>query len=299
MQSVTRRASLLLFLLLAIAAFGSDGVANGTIVFMTDFGELDDAVAICKGVMISTAPNVRIIDLLHNVTPYSIADGARFLAGTAPYYPAGTVFVIVIDPGVGSTRKAIVAKSKKDQYFVLPDNGLLTFLQDRDGIAEVREIQNPRWMIGAGISSTFHGRDIFSPVGAHIARGHDIAEVGPLLNVADLVKLNVPQPTIDENGIKAVVFATDGPFGNVITNITREQLAALGYKFGDSVPFRLGDRQLQFPFVKTFSDVPLGKPLIYIDSRGRVGLALNQADFAKEYDVKLPTAIAIPKKNRE
>src|SRR5271165_4248480 len=136
-----------------------------TVVFMTDFGTVDDSVNICKGVMYSIAPELRIVDLTHQVTPYSILDGARFLYGASPYFPAGTVFVVVIDPTVGSTRKAIVAKSKRGQYFVLPDNGLLTLVEQRDGIDGVHEVTNPDWMIGTKMSSTFHGRDIFSPAG--------------------------------------------------------------------------------------------------------------------------------------
>src|SRR5215472_6788782 len=137
-----------------------------TIVFMTDFGLLDDSVAICKAVMLRLDPTLRIMDITHQVRPYSIPEGARFLAGTTPYYGPGTVFVAVIDPGVGSARKAIVAKSKNGQYFVLPDNGLLTMVEGQDGILEAREITNPDWMAGSKLSSTFHGRDIFSFVGA-------------------------------------------------------------------------------------------------------------------------------------
>src|ERR1700737_1528587 len=140
-----------------------------TVVFMTQFGSPDDSVSICKGVMFSIAPELRIVDLTHQVTPFSVLDGARFLYGATPYYPRGTVFVIVVDPTVGSTRKAVVVKSKRGQYFVLPDNGLLTMVQDRDGIEGAHEITNRNWMIGAALSSTFHGRDIFSPVGAHLA----------------------------------------------------------------------------------------------------------------------------------
>ena len=114
--------------------------APPTIVFMTDFGVVDDSVALCKGVMYSIAPELRIVDLTHEVTPFSILDGARFLYGASPYFPAGTVFVVVIDPGVGSKRKAIIAKSRVGQFFVLPDNGLLTLVQDRDGIEAAREI---------------------------------------------------------------------------------------------------------------------------------------------------------------
>src|SRR6202789_2997675 len=137
-----------------------------TVVFMTDFGVIDDSVALCKGVMYGITPNLRIVDLTHQVNAFSIRDGARFLFGATPYFPAGTVFVVVVDPTVGSTRKAIVAKSKRGQYFVLPDNGLLTLVEQRDGIEGVHEITNPDWMIGTKMSSTFHGRDIFSPAGA-------------------------------------------------------------------------------------------------------------------------------------
>src|SRR5215470_6258974 len=181
-----------------------------TIVFMTDFGVVDDSVAICRGVMYSVFPEVRIVDLTHQVTPFSILDGARFLYGTTPYYPAGTVFVVVVDPGVGSSRKAIVVESKREQYFVLPDNGLITLVGDRDGIAGVREITNREWMIGAALSSTFHGRDIFSPVGAHLARGDDWTQVGPELK--HLVRLEMKAASLDEKGLHGEVIATDGPF---------------------------------------------------------------------------------------
>ncbi|HZU10423.1 MAG TPA: SAM-dependent chlorinase/fluorinase, partial [Pseudacidobacterium sp.] len=155
-----------------------------TIGFMTDFDVRDDAVGICKAVMEGIAPGVRIIDITHQVTPFDIAEGARFLAGSAPYFPKDAVFVVVVDPGVGSTRKAIIAKSKAGQYFVLPDNGLLTLVQDRDGIEAAREITNSQWMIGAKLSSTFHGRDIFSPAAAHLARGDDWTQAGPELDVS-------------------------------------------------------------------------------------------------------------------
>src|SRR5208282_1917027 len=120
-----------------------------TVVFMTDFGVADDSVAICKGVMYGIAPNLRIVDLTHQVNAFSIRDGARFLFGATPYFPPGTVFVAVVDPGVGSSRKAVVVKSKRGQFFVLPDNGLMTMIEDRDGIEGIREVTNPDWMVGA------------------------------------------------------------------------------------------------------------------------------------------------------
>src|ERR1700756_3036688 len=269
-----------------------------TIVFMTDFGVVDDAVAICRGVMYGVMPDVRIVDLTHQVTPFSILDGARFLYGATPYFPARTVFVVVVDPGVGSTRKAIVARSKRGQYFVLPDNGLLTLVEQRDGIEAVREIANPEWMIGGKLSSTFHGRDIFSPVGAHVARGDDWTKVGPEMPVKDLVRFDLKIATIDQHGLNASVIATDGPFGNLVTNVDGGDFVKLGYQRGQEVPVKLGDKELKMKFVKTFSDVPVGDPLLYIDSRGHLGLALNQKSFAETFGIKPPVSLVIPRAGR-
>jgi S-adenosylmethionine hydrolase len=267
-----------------------------TIVFMTDFGTVDDSVPICKGVMYSIMPEVRIVDLSHQVTPFSILDGARFLFGATPYYPAGTIFNVVIDPGVGSTRKAVVIRSKRGQFFVLPDNGLITLVADRDGLEAAREITNPEWMIGKALSSTFHGRDVFSPASAHLARGDDWAQVGPAVEIKSLVRLDVQAPKLDAQGLQGEVIATDGPFGNLVTNVDAEEFLKLGYQRGDTVPITIGDKKMELPFVKTFSDVALGKPLIYVDSRGRFGLAVNQGSFAAIYGVKPPVKFTIPRK---
>jgi len=252
----------------ACAAAAQQPVHTKVIGFMTDFDVKDDAVGICKAVMEGVAPGVHVIDITHESEPFNIAMGARFLAGSAPYFPPDAVFVVVIDPGVGSTRKAIIAKSKAGQYFVLPDNGLLTLVQDRDGIAEAHEITNPEWMIGSGISSTFHGRDIFSPAGAHVARGDDFREAGPAIDVSKLVRLDIKNAFIDVNGLHGQVIATDGPFGNLVLNVPAESFAKLGYKIGDQVSFTLNHMSYTLPFVKTFSDVPVGQDLFYIDSRG-------------------------------
>jgi len=267
-----------------------------TVVFMTDFGTVDDSVALCKGVMYGIEPTLRIVDLTHQVTPFSILDGARFLYGATPYYPAGTVFVVVIDPGVGSTRKAIVAKSKRGQYFVLPDNGLMTLVEQRDGIESAREITNRSWMIGAALSSTFHGRDIFSPVGAHLAHGENWTQVGPELK--QLAHLDLKAAKLDDKGLTGEAIATDGPFGNLVTNINAEDFLKLGYESGQEVRLTLNGTELRIPFVKTFSDVPLNKPLLYIDSRGHVGLAINQASFVTTYKTRLPSPLFIPRKGK-
>lgn len=289
---------LIVWLLAANALHAQNAAAQKyppTIVFMTDFGVVDDSVALCRGVMYSIMPDVRIVDLTHQVTPFSILDGARFLYGATPYFPAGTVFVVVIDPGVGSARRAIVARSKRGQYFVLPDNGLLTLVEQRDSIDAVRVITNPDWMIGGKTSSTFHGRDIFSPVGAHMARGDDWNGVGPEMPVKDLVRLNLRVPTLDERGLSASVIAIDGPFGNLITNVDAQDFMKLGYEHGQEVAITLDGRELKIKFEKTFSDVPLHEPLLYVDSRGHIALALNQKSFAETYRVKPPVDIQILK----
>src|SRR5438128_988485 len=201
------------------------------IVFMSDFGTANDAVAICKAVMAGIAPQARIMDITHQVTPYSIEEGARFLEAVSPYYPPGTVFVAVVDPGVGTSRKAVIVKSKKGQYFVLPDNGLITPVIDRDGLDSAREITNQNWMIQAPISSTFHGRDIFSPVGAHLAAGWDFSLVGPV--VPQLVRLTPKTSTTTDKGIAGDIIALDDPFGSLVTDIPGGEFKKLGYNLGE------------------------------------------------------------------
>ena len=264
--------------------------------FLSDFDVKDDAIGICKAVMEGVAPGVKVIDITHQVTPFDIAQGARFLAGSAPYFAKDAVFVGVVDPTVGSTRKAIIAQSKVGQFFVVPDNGLLTLVQDRDGIEAAREITNPDWMIGSKLSSTFHGRDIFSPAGAHLARGDDWTQAGPALDVAQLVRITIPTATIDEKGLHGDVIGTDGPFGNLILDIPQPTFAQLGYQPGDPVPVTLNGKAYSIPFHKTFSDVPVGKPLFYIDSRGRLSLAINQGNFAQSYRITPPAPLFIPRK---
>ena len=267
-----------------------------TIGFMSDFDLKDDSVGICKAVMESVAPGVKVIDVTHQVTPYAIAEGARLLAGAAPYFARDAVFVAVVDPGVGGRRKAVIARSKAGQFFVVPDNGLLTLVQDRDGIAAAREIRNPAWMIGAKLSSTFHGRDIFSPAAAHLARGDDWTQAGPELDAAQLVRLDIASAAVDAAGLRGRVIGTDGPYGNLVLDVPAEAFARLGYQLGDLVPLQLAGKPYRIPFAKTFSDLPVGKELCYIDSRGRLALGINQGDFARTHQVGEGAVLSIPVK---
>src|SRR5437588_8071851 len=268
--------------------------ARPIIVFMTDFGTANDAVAICKAVILGIAPEARIMDITHQVTPYSIEESARFLQGVTPYYPAGTIFLVVVDPGVGTSRKAIAVKTKKGQYFILPDNGLITPVLDRDGHESAREITNTDWMIQAPISSTFHGRDIFSPVAAHLAAGGDFFLVGP--EISQLVRLNPKTATVSDKGIQGDVIGLDDPFGSLITDIPGDEFKKLAYRFGDKVPLLLDKKPVTLTYVKTFMEVPVGEPLLYVDSRGRVGIAVNQGNYSKQIGVTPPATIFIARK---
>jgi S-adenosyl-L-methionine hydrolase (adenosine-forming) len=266
-----------------------------TIVFMTDFGTANDAVAICKAVIAGIAPDARITDITHQVTPFQIEEASRFLYGVTPYYPAGTVFLVVVDPGVGTSRKAIIVKTKKGQFFVLPDNGLVSAVVDRDGLAGAREITNQSWMIQAAVSSTFHGRDIFSPAAAHLAESWDYTIAGP--EVPQLVRLTPKTPSIEDKGVTGDVIGLDDPFGSLITDITREDFEKLGYALDDKIAVQINKKPVTLPYVKTFMNVAVGDSLLYIDSRGRVAIAVNQGNYSKKFAVEPPATIFIPKKN--
>ena len=305
----TRKQYLVAFVLLVAVVFA--GYARGahqdqdpskntnsrpTIVFMTDFGTANDAVAICKAVILGIVPDVRLMDITHQVTPFSIEEASRFLAGVSPYYPSGTVFLVVVDPGVGTSRKAIIVKTKKSQYFDLPDNGIITPVADRDGVEGVREITNTAWMIGDKVSSTFHGRDIFSPSAAHLAAGEDWTQAGP--EVKDLVRLKPVVATMDPKGITGEVIGLDDPYGSLITNVQGDDFKQLGYAIGENVTVQIANKPYKLPYVKTFMDVPIGQALLYIDSRGRVGFALNERDFSKTYKISPPVPVFIPRKRK-
>lgn len=264
-----------------------------TVVFLSDFGTRDDAVAVCKGAMLQVEPRLRVIDLTHEVPPFSVADAARLLADTADHYPADTVFLAVVDPGVGTARKPMVARSKRGQLFVLPDNGLVTLVAERQGLAGARAITNAAWMRTGG-SSTFHGRDVFAPAAAHLARGAAWTEAGPAIDAP--VRLEVREAAVEGDELRGRVVATDGPFGNLITDVPGPLFARLGFAVGDRVPIEVGDTRLTLPFVRTFGDVPAGEALLYLDSRGRLGVAINRGSFAATHRVVIPSALRIRKK---
>jgi S-adenosylmethionine hydrolase len=264
--------------------------------FLSDFDEIDDAVAICRAVILSLAPDARLLDISHRVPPYDVAAGARLLAGSAPWLAPDAVIMVVVDPGVGSRRRAIVARTRRGQSLVLPDNGLITLLDATDPVVAAREITAEPWMIGARRSSTFHGRDIFAPVAGRLARGDDWTGVGPGIDPKSLVRLDLSPPRVGPEGVRTHAIGTDGPYGNLILDLPAEAFAGLGWRLGDMVPLTVAGRPEPAPYVRTFSDVPEGAVLLYPDSRGRMSLALNLGNYAATRGVGPGVEVFIPRR---
>jgi len=267
------------------------GAAQPVIVLQSDFGLLDGAVASMKGVAVGVAPDIHIYDLTHHIEPFNIWQGALRLVQTAEYWPAGTVFVSVIDPGVGTDRKSIVLRSRSGHYFVTPDNGTLTFVAPRLGIDAVREIDEAvNRRRNSEKSFTFHGRDVYAYTAARLAAGIiTFEQVGRELP-AEVVTIPHQAPRFEDGVVYGNIQTDDGNYGNIWTNIDRETFGRLGAARGDTVRIKILrlDQEvlsLDVPFVATFGDVEIGKSLLYLNSLDSVSLAINQKNFAREHGV--------------
>lgn len=282
---MSSRSGLTLALLLLLAGCASEqiGARSVPVVLMTDFGLKDDAVGLLRGAVLSAAPAALVVDLTHEVPRYEVDDGARLLAEAPGIYPPGTVFVVVVDPGVGTARRPIVARLANGTLLVGPDNGVLSVAIERHGPAEVRAIDD-RGLMRGDVSSTFHGRDVFAPVGGHLAAGVPFESVGPV--VLDWVRLSMPTAVKGTDSASGLVVSIDEPFGNVWTNIPGDMLSDLAIRPGDQVEVLLHGERMKLTFVETFGDVPVGQPLLYVNSRGHAALALNMGDFARTHQVK-------------
>jgi S-adenosyl-L-methionine hydrolase (adenosine-forming) len=281
----------------AMVALGAAACASperrrepATVLFLTDFGLKDGAVAACKGVMMSIAPAIRVVDLTHDIPPYDIEAAGEVLEQSLPFYPSGTVAIAVIDPGVGSERKAIAVLTKRGHLLVGPDNGLFTLVMQAEGVERAVELREARYFRAPRASSTFHGRDIFAPVAAHLAAGTPLDSLGPPLVP---VTLDLAPARIVGGRIDGIVRYVEDPYGNVVTNIPAALLDSLGAKVGDSLDVRLGSRSLRLPWRNTFSDVPRGQALALVHSRGLVSFSINQGDFASRFGVSRKAAVSL------
>jgi len=247
------------------------------ITFLTDFGLQDDFVGTCHGVMARIAPDARVIDLTHGIPPQAVLRGALVLANTTPYLPVG-VHLAVVDPGVGSERRAVAVRTRDERVFVGPDNGLLMLAADAVGVEAAHELADPRFRL-ANVSHTFHARDVFAPAAAHLAAGVALSELGPAVEPRELVRLDLPRPELGRSQISAEVLVVDR-FGNVSTNARREHVAALGVAAGDKVEIRLALDRYYALVAETFADADPGELILYEDSYGLMTLAISRGDAA-------------------
>jgi S-adenosylmethionine hydrolase len=260
------------------------------ITFLTDFGLEDDFVGTCHGVMKRIAPDVEIIDVTHGISPQSVLQGALVLANTVPYLPE-CVHLAVVDPGVGSERRAVALRAD-ERTFVGPDNGLLIPAAERSGpIDAAHEITNREYALEP-VSATFHGRDVFSPAAAHLAKGLDIGELGPRLEPRSLVRLELPLPEISQRRIRATCLYVDR-FGNMQLNLTREHLERCGVNPGQKVEIEhTGDRYYAVA-ARTFADARGGEIILYEDAYDNVALAISGGNAAETFNVMAGAEIRI------
>lgn len=262
------------------------------LVIQTDFGISDGAVSAMYGVAISVDPSLRVFDLTHDIPQYNIWEASYRLYQTMIYWPENTVFISVVDPGVGSDRLSVVVKTKENHYIVTPDNGTLTHIKQSIGIVEARIIdETVNRLPRSGESYTFHGRDVYAYTGARLASGViTFEEVGPKIDVDNIIELYKPQPKYTENVISGTIDILDVRFGNLWTNIDRSFFTQAEIKYGDNLEVTINNNDIQvyknkMTFGRSFADSHLGEPLLYVNSVDKLGIALNQGSFAKAHNI--------------
>lgn len=253
------------------------------ITFLSDFGYVDDFVGTCHGVIKKIAPEVEVIDITHEVPRHGIQHGAVILANTLPYMPE-SVILAVVDPGVGGHRKPVAIRTAGDRYLVGPDNGLLWLAAERlGGAEEAVELACGAFTLPR-VCKTFEGRDIFSPVAAHICSGVTLDKLGAPVPVEELERLELPQPVWSAGSLSAAVIYVDR-FGNAQLNLTRGDLEKLGARLGDRLDVRHDDEVWLVPFVETFADVEPEELLIYEDAYGQIAFSVNQGDAGRIFQI--------------
>jgi S-adenosylmethionine hydrolase len=255
------------------------------LVLQSDFGLDDGAVSAMYGVSKDVDRNLEIYDLTHGITPFQVLEGSYRLFQTVKYWPKGTVFVSVVDPGVGTPRKSVVAETKTGHYIVTPDNGTLTHIKNEYGIVALREIdESVNRLKGSEDSHTFHGRDVYAYTGARLASGViDFEGVGFLLEVEDIVEIEIEVAKVSEGLIEGIV-------GHLWTNANGEMFQKAGFSLNDElevVVTHKGEKRYRgiIPYVRSFGSVGMGEPLLYVNSLLNVAVGLHQRNFAKTYNI--------------
>lgn len=246
---------------------------------------MDDFAGTCRGVIKRIAPDVEVIDITHGIAPQQVLQGALVLANTLPYMPVG-VHVAVVDPGVGGDRRGLALRGGDGRLYVGPDNGILVVAAERlDGIAEAVEIASTEYVLEP-VSRTFHGRDVFSPVAAHLALGVPLADLGPSLPPADLVRLQLPEAEIGGGRIRATVLYIDR-YGNVQLNLTAADLELAGIVPGTRVEVEVAFERYYAVAARVFSDVRAGDIVLYEDAYRNIALAINNGNAAAMFSARV------------
>jgi len=256
---------------------------------LSDFGLKDPYVAEMKAVILSIYPEARTVDISHEIEKFNIRMGAFVLASAAPYFPNGTIHLAVVDPGVGTKRRPILVVTKH-AFYVGPDNGLLMLSAQRQGISHVYHVTNKQYMLPR-VSRTFHGRDIFAPTAAHLAKGHVPAEFGPEIN--DYVV-----PEFAETGLKGknvllgeVLHIDD--FGNVIINVSMKELKKIGIREGDMIHVKLKEDVITLKLCIAYGEVKAKQPLAIIGSHGFLEISVNQGNAARRFKVEIAETVQV------
>jgi len=263
------------------------------ITLTTDFGSEDEYVGVMKGVILSICPQAVVVDITHSVAPQHILSAAYLLSSAYPFFPTGTVHVVVVDPGVGTDRRVLAARVN-GHFFLAPDNGVLTPLVQKGAVEEIRTVTASQYFLKP-VSNTFHGRDIFCPVAAHLAGGVDFDRLGATLPIEEMVLLKQPIPRVSKNGeIKGVVIAIDH-FGNLLTNIEAELIAELEMRENrNEMAFHLNGVCVTGLSVN-YDSVQPGLPLAVIGSRGRLEIAVNHGNAADHFNAQTGDEIKVTK----
>ena len=255
--------------------------ANGIVAVTTDFGLRDPYVGIMTGVMLGINPETRIVDVTHHVAPQDVAHGSFVLASAATVFPAGTVHLAVVDPGVGGKRRALAVRTSQ-QFFVAPDNGLLSDVLDKTDDFEAVELTNPEYF-RQEVSHTFHGRDIFAPVAAHLSRGVRLSELGSV--VSDPIRLRSPQPVAKDDGIEGRVRFIDH-FGNIVTNISGSMIS------DPHAEIALGEVRIE-GLAHAYETAAEGRPLAIINSYGLLEIAVRGGNAAARLGARRGTHVNV------
>lgn len=256
------------------------------ITLTSDFGLKDPYVAQMKGVLLSINPKATLVDLTHSVEKYSIRHGAFMLASAAPFFPKGTVHLVVVDPGVGTERRAIVIQTKQ-AFFVGPDNGVLMLSAENQGIEHIHQITNPKFILPK-VSNTFHGRDVFAPAAAYLDNGVTTSSFGPELT--DAVEPKFATVKKKANYLIGEILHIDG-FGNIISNITTHEASS-----AKTIKVKLSNQKLQLSFCKTYAQAKLKQAIALFGSHGFLEIALNQGNAAEKFSAKIGDAIEVASK---